>query len=103
MSLDIPAGAIAPALFPLQFVNIEITPLIDGQFSVVMQATQLDEEQLEFVGRDLACERVDTLDQAISPSSARTSLRLPLQTPRDRRHEPGCISQHRGSYPRAER
>jgi hypothetical protein len=66
MSLDIQAGANAPAALPLQFVNIEITPLIDGQFSVVMQATLLDEDDLEFIGQDLANERVETLDQALS-------------------------------------
>ena len=54
MSLDIPAGAIGPAPNPLQFINIAITPLIDGQYSVVMQATLLDEEELQFVGQDLA-------------------------------------------------
>ena len=43
MSLDIQARANAPAPLPLQFVNIEITPLIGGELSVVMQATLLDE------------------------------------------------------------
>jgi hypothetical protein len=32
----------------------------------VMQATLLDEEQLQFVGEDLAHEHVDTLDQALA-------------------------------------
>jgi hypothetical protein len=32
MSLDIPAGADAPATYPLQFIHIEITPLIDGKY-----------------------------------------------------------------------
>ena len=41
-------------------------PLIDGQFSVVMQATLLDEQELEFVGQDLANARVDTLDEALA-------------------------------------
>ena len=66
MNLDIAAGGNAPAPFPIQFVNIEITPLIGGQFSVLMQATLLNEEELEFVGQDLANERVETLDQALS-------------------------------------
>jgi hypothetical protein len=66
MSLDIPAGAHAPAPTPIQFVNIAITPLIGGQFSVVMQATLLDEEELEFVGQDLANAHVDTLDEALA-------------------------------------
>jgi hypothetical protein len=66
MSLDIAAGRSAPAPFPIQFVNIEITPLIGGQFSVAMQATLLDEEELEFVGQDLAHAHVDTLDEALA-------------------------------------
>ncbi len=64
--LDTQARARAPAPTPIQFVNIEITPLIDGQFSVVMQATLLDEEQLEFVGEELAHAHVDTLDEALA-------------------------------------
>ena len=66
MSFDIQARANAPAPLPIQFVNIEITPLIDGQYSVVMQATLLDEQELEFVGQDLANERVETLDEALA-------------------------------------
>ena len=66
MSLDIQASAKAPVPLPLQFVNIEITPLTDGEFSVVMQATLLDEQELEFVGQDLAHERVATLDEALA-------------------------------------
>jgi len=66
MSLDSEARAIAPAANPLQFVNIEIAPLIDGQYSVLMQATLLNEEELEFIGQDLANARVATLDEAIA-------------------------------------
>jgi hypothetical protein len=66
MSLDIAVGKIPPVPFPIQYVTAEITPLIGGQFSVVMQATLLDEEQLEFVGQDLANAHVDTLDEALA-------------------------------------
>jgi len=66
MSLDTATGATAPAAHPLQFINIEITPLIDGKYSVAMQATLLDEEQLEFIGQDLAHEHVKTLDEAMA-------------------------------------
>jgi hypothetical protein len=66
MSLDIQGGGKAPAPYPLQFVNIEITPLTDGEYAVVMQATLLDEEELQFVGQDLANEHVRTLDQALA-------------------------------------
>jgi hypothetical protein len=66
MSLDISAGGDPPAPYPLQFIHIEITPLIDGKYSVAMQATLLDEEQLEFIGQDLAHEHVKTLDEAMT-------------------------------------
>jgi hypothetical protein len=66
MSLDSPAGAKPPAPLPLQFVNIEITPIVGGKFAIAMQATLLDEEQLEFVGEDLAHAHVDTLDEALA-------------------------------------
>jgi len=73
MPFDIAAGVKAPAPFPIQFVNIEITPLIDGQFSVVMQATLLDEQELQFVGQDLANAHVDTLDEALAVIGSRAS------------------------------
>lgn len=66
MSLDIPAGANPPAPNPIQFVTVEITPLVGGKFSVLMQATLLDEEELEFIGQDLANAHVDTLDDALA-------------------------------------
>jgi hypothetical protein len=66
MSLDIAAEEIPPAPLPLQFVHVEITPLVGGEYSVVMQATLLDEEELQFVGQDLASEHVETLDQALA-------------------------------------
>lgn len=66
MSLDSAAGANAAAPNPLQFVNIEIMPLAGGWFSVAMQATLLDEQELTFIGQDLAHERVATLDQALA-------------------------------------
>jgi hypothetical protein len=66
MSLDTQARAVASAPNPLQFVDIQITPLIGGQYSVVMQATLLDEEELEFVGQDLANAHVATLDEALA-------------------------------------
>jgi hypothetical protein len=41
-------------------------PIAGGRFSVAMQATLLDEDELAFVGEDLAHEQVDTLDQALA-------------------------------------
>ena len=66
MHLDSTAGPKTGAALPLQFVNIEIMPIVGGKISVAMQATLLDEEALEFVGQDLAHERVDTIDQVLA-------------------------------------
>ena len=66
MSLDVPAATPPSAAHPIQFVHIEIAPLIDGQYSVDMQATLLDEADLQFVGQDLTHQRVATLDEALT-------------------------------------
>ena len=77
MSLDIAAGENPPVPFPIQYVTAEITPLIGGQFSVVMQATLLDEEELQFVGQDLAHAHVDTLEEALAVIRANVSALNP--------------------------
>lgn len=66
MSFDTSGRSTAPPIGPIQFVNIEITPLVGGNYSIVMQATRLDEEELEFVGQDLAHQHVETLDDALA-------------------------------------
>jgi hypothetical protein len=66
MSLESSPGAQLPAPLPLQYVSIEIMPIVGGKFSVAMQATLLDEAQLEFVGQELANAHVDTIDQALA-------------------------------------
>ena len=91
MNVDIAAGAKSRRLpFPIQYVTAEITPLIGGQFSVVMQATLLDEEELEFVGQDLANAHVDTLDEALAVIRANvTALNPP---PSERWHEEATMN-----------
>jgi hypothetical protein len=66
MSLDIAGSATALAPSLIQFLHIELTPLMGGHYSVVMQATLLDEEELAFVAEDLVSERVATLDHALA-------------------------------------
>jgi hypothetical protein len=66
MSLDTSAGTKTPAPLPLQFVNIEITPIVGGRFAVAMQATLLDEDELQFVGEDLLHVNVGTIDEALA-------------------------------------
>lgn len=66
MHLDTAAGANGPAPLPLQYVSIELMPIVGGRFSVAMQATLLDEQHLELVGEELAHAHVDTLDEALA-------------------------------------
>jgi len=66
MPFDNESRTVAAPHFPIQFVNIEIAPLVGGEYSVVMQATLLDEQALAFVAEDLASEHVSTLDQALA-------------------------------------
>lgn len=66
MSLEVSTGGNAPVPLSLQYISAEIMPLAGGKFSVAMQATLLDEAQLEFVGQDLAHESVDTIDDALA-------------------------------------
>jgi hypothetical protein len=80
MSLDTQARGNAAGPHPLQFVHIEITPLIGGEFAVVMQATLLDEDELEFVGQDLANEHVQTLDQALAIIQQNVGVLAPLRS-----------------------
>lgn len=66
MPLETATPARTPAPLALQFVSVQIMPLIGGKFSVALEATLLDEDELEFVGQDLASAHVDTLDQALA-------------------------------------
>lgn len=78
MSLDTAMGAKALAPLPLQYVSIEIMPIVGGQFSVAMQATLLDEQELEFVGQHLAHERVDTIEQALAVIRQNVATLVPM-------------------------
>jgi hypothetical protein len=60
MSLE-SAAAHPPASLPIQFVDLRLTPLANGHVSIRVQATRLDEDDLEFVGEDLADEQVRSL------------------------------------------
>jgi len=77
MTFDTATGETPPAPCPIQFVNIEITPLIHGQYSVAVQATLLDERDLQFVGQDLAHAHVDTLDEALAVIRANVTVLNP--------------------------
>lgn len=72
MPFDTAVGG--PAPLPLQYINIEITPIVGGKLAVAMQATLLDETELEFVGEELARAHVDTIDEALMLIRQNTAL-----------------------------
>jgi hypothetical protein len=59
---------------PIQYITIEITPLLAGGFGLSMEATLLNEEELEFVGQELTNRKVDNLDQMISAIRSNISV-----------------------------
>ena len=77
MSIDTAAVAARPVHFPLQYVSVELMPVVGGKLSVAMQATLLDEEHLEFLGEDLGHAQVDTLDQALAVIRQNISALVP--------------------------
>jgi hypothetical protein len=56
-------------------------PLIGGQFSVALQATLLDEDELEFVGQDLANAHVESIDEALEVIRASLTAINPASAP----------------------
>jgi hypothetical protein len=58
-------GRTQPANLP-QYINTRIMPVAGGQFSVVMEATWLDEADFQFVAQDLTNAHVDSLDAALT-------------------------------------
>jgi hypothetical protein len=66
MSFDSAASPRAAAPLPLQYVSIELMPVLGGRYTVAMEATLLDESELQFVAEELVHEHVDNLDQALA-------------------------------------
>jgi hypothetical protein len=50
----------------LQFVAFEVLPIANGDLSVSLSSTYLDEENLEFINEDVETVRVTTIDEAVS-------------------------------------
>jgi hypothetical protein len=66
MSLDIATGEHESPRLALQFINIEIAPLMSGRLGIAIQATLLDEQELEFIGQELVQTSADSLEGAIA-------------------------------------
>jgi hypothetical protein len=48
------------------FLRMELSPQIDGKLLVALTATTVDDEEPELLDREVAFERVDTLDDVIA-------------------------------------
>jgi len=66
--LDIQTGASAPAHPnpPIEFVTIQLMPLAEGDISVSLTSTIFDETDLDLLDRDIAQERVTTIDELVA-------------------------------------
>jgi hypothetical protein len=64
-----PAAPSAASRPPIQFYSVQLMPLSDGRMSVGVGATlceTVDEADFELVNMDLASERVDTIEAALT-------------------------------------
>ena len=68
--LDIHTRAIAgrePSVIQgAEFFRMELSPQIDGKLLVALTATTVDDEEPQLLDQEIACERVDTLDDVIA-------------------------------------
>jgi hypothetical protein len=77
--LDIHTGAPPPAhpAPPIEFVTIELMPLLEGGISVSLKSTIFDETDLDFLDQDIAHERVATLDELLALIRAHVRIGRP--------------------------
>ena len=78
MSLDNAVGKRVSTSLSLQFISIEIAPLMAGGLAIAIQATLLDEQELEFIGQDLVQASADSLDEAIALIRENTNILRPV-------------------------
>jgi hypothetical protein len=58
----------------LEFLRIELAPLIDGAILVSLTATTVDDEVPELLDQEVACVRVSTIDELLT--LIRTHVRI---------------------------
>jgi len=65
--LDIQTGAQAPPhpTPPIEFVTIQLMPVVQGGVSVSLKSTIFDETDLDLIDQDIAHERVTTIDELV--------------------------------------
>lgn len=59
---DIRPGATPSSAFTFQFATLQLTPLADGQLSVCLKTTFIDEAEYELVDQEAADERVTSIE-----------------------------------------
>ena len=60
-------AAVAKApISPIEFVTIQLMPLVDGKISVSLIATTVDEEEPQLLDQEIAFDRVTTIEDAMT-------------------------------------
>ena len=67
-----PAAANIPST--LEFLRIELAPLIDGEVLVSLTATTIDDEEPQLLDQEVACVRVSTIEELLT--LIRTHVRI---------------------------
>jgi hypothetical protein len=60
------AGRTPSVIRGADFLRMELSPQIDGKLLVALTATTVDEDEPQLLDQEVACERVDTLDDVIA-------------------------------------
>jgi hypothetical protein len=56
---------------------MELSPQIDGKVLVSLTATTVDEEEPQLLDQEVACERVDTIDDVLALIRAHVRIERP--------------------------
>jgi hypothetical protein len=74
------AGCQPPVIRGVEFLRMELAPLIDGKILVSLTATTVDEEEPQLLDQEIACDRVVSIDDIVA--LIRTHVRVvPDQLP----------------------
>ena len=68
------AGHRSSVIQGVDFLRMELSPQIDGKILVWLTATTVDEEEPQLLDREVACERVNTIDDVIALIRAHVSI-----------------------------
>jgi len=60
------AGRTPSVILGADFLRMELSPQIDGKVLVSLTATTVDQEEPQLLDQEVACERVDTIDDVVA-------------------------------------